>query len=165
MGNIPTIAYVTTRKGGRWELRQARTTDRGPRSRTLASFGVLTPEVIRLARRRSERPLTEAEIRRAARRAGAPVAKEAASAAAATLLAELAAGRSPPPPVMRILAEALPGSDEGPTEPERAVAPWLVATPEERGDALRDLLLLADRLPTPRRPSVLSFPRIESSAA
>ena len=39
------------------------------------------------------------------------------------------------------------------------VAPWIGAPAAERGDVLRDLLLLADRLPSRRSPQ-LTFPRL-----
>ncbi|MEX2193779.1 MAG: hypothetical protein WD844_00705 [Thermoleophilaceae bacterium] len=138
-------------------------TDRGPRSRTLASFRTLTPEVIEHARRRAERPLSDADVRQAARCAGAPIAKSPVTAAAASLLAELAAGHRPPPAVARLLSEAVSSSDEGPSDSERAVAPWIAAGAEERGHALRDLLLLADRFPGPSRRGALVFPRIRST--
>lgn len=163
VGILPTMAYVTARRSGGWELREARNTERGPRSRTLASFRTLTPVVIDLAIRRSESALTEADVRRAANRAGAPIARSNASAAGAALLAELAAGRRPSPPVARLLVEALSSPGGTPSDPERDVAGWIGATFEERGHALYDLLLLTDRLPVRPRRSTFSFPRIQSS--
>ncbi|HEY7952209.1 MAG TPA: hypothetical protein VID70_04425 [Solirubrobacteraceae bacterium] len=42
---------------------------------------------------------------------------------------------------------------------------WIGATPQERGEALRDLLLLTDRLPVgPRRAAESSFPRLRPRA-
>jgi hypothetical protein len=158
------MAYIVSRRSGSWELRESRSTEQGPRSRTLASFRTLTPDVVERARRRAGAPLSAAEIQRAASRAGVPIAGSAPNAAAAKLLAELAEGRAPSAPLRRLLVDALPGSDGGPTDAERAAAPWIAATPEDRGEALRDLLLLADRLPAPRRAAATRFPRIESSA-
>jgi hypothetical protein len=123
---------------------------------------VLTPDVVTHALERAELPLTEDEVRRAARRAGAPVALAPADEAAATLIGELAAGRRPRPALARALADALPGPrrHENASDAERAVAPWIGTSLEERGEALRDLLLLADRLPARRRGRTLRFPRL-----
>ncbi len=44
----------------------------------------------------------------------------------------------------------------------RVATNWITATERQRGDALRDLLLLADRLPYDRTEECLRFPRIES---
>lgn len=151
------MPYVVSRGSGRWELREASATASGPRSRTLASFRVLTPEVVSHALERSERPLSSAEIRRAAERAGVPIQRPAADDAAARLLAELSQGRGPSARIGHLLVDALSPQSRGATDSERAVAPWIAATLAERGEALRDLLLLADRLPSPaaaaRRPS------------
>jgi len=156
------MAYVTPRKGDRWEIREAVSTEEGPRSRTLASFRELTPDVVEHARERARHPLTADELRRAARRAGAPVALPAADEAAAILLDELAAGREPRPALARALAEALPRPRPRAraSDAQRAVAPWIRASLEERGEALRDLLLLADRIPPRRRRRGPRFPRV-----
>jgi hypothetical protein len=151
------MAYVVHRPGGRWEVRESRATPEGPRSRTLATFTTLTPEVIERAAARSSRALAPEALRRLAARAGAPVARPPADEAAARLLAELARGNRPSPAIHRVLAKAL-GDAEGPGEAEEAVAPWLLATPEERGRALRELLDLTDSFPVRRRPDTLAFP-------
>lgn len=158
--------YVVPRKNGAWELRESASTAAGPRSRTLASFRTLTPEVVERARSRAMKPADAAEIRRAAARAGAPVAASDADAAAGTLLEELARGRAPRPMLRALLADAL-GDARRPTPSDsaRAAAPWVAASAHERGAALRDLLLLADRLPAPRTPPRRSFPRIASGPA
>lgn len=158
------MAYVVSRRSGTWELRESRATKRGPRSRTLASFRTLTPEVVEHAVRRSDGSLSEADIYRAASRAGAPVARAAPDAAAAELLRELTAGRQPSPALRRLLLDALARAGDGPSDAERAAARWIAATADERGEALKDLLLLADRLPAATRSSPPTrFPRIRSS--
>lgn len=174
------MAYVVSRPAGAWELRESRATSRGPRSRTLASFRTLTAEVVEHARERSEGGLTRSEARAAAHRAGAPVALDAPDAAAATLIRELDRGRAPRPALLRALAAVLsdegrPGlrtSSVGPTEPgeaisanARAAASWASAAPVEHGAALRDLLLLADRLPHPARTGAIGFPRLPAASA
>ena len=156
------MACITSRKNGRWELRESVSTERGPRSRTLASFRELTPQVLAHARARADHPLTEAEVVRAARRAGAPIAPDPVGERAAGLLADLVSGRRPRPALARLLRSALGEGGESPSHAELAVARWIGASAEERGETLRDLLLLADRLPAPRRRRP-RFPRIASS--
>jgi hypothetical protein len=157
------MAYVVQRRSGSWELRESRSTPAGPRSRTLASFRTLTPEVIDHPIGRSEDSLTPTAVRQVAARAGAPVGRSGPDAAAAALLAELSEGRTPSSGLRRLLADAISGGGDAPTEAERAAAPWIAATLEAKGEALRDLLLLADRLPVPRRGAAPAFPRIASA--
>lgn len=161
--------YATPRRHGSWELRESVSTPAGPRSRTLASFRTLTPDVVERARERSSKRVDAATVRRAARRAGAPVAAGDADRAAGELLAALARGRAPRPPLGALLADALGGGGAQPPAPSdsaRSAGPWVAASLDERGEALRDLLLLADRLPPPRtlatRPM---FPPIDSGRA
>ncbi|HYI98957.1 MAG TPA: hypothetical protein VEX36_04670 [Thermoleophilaceae bacterium] len=109
------------------------------------------------------------DVRHAARRAGAPIDLAVADRAAGELLRELVDGREPHPVLRQLLIDALQagpparlGEPAGPVRaaptPElldnaRASAAWLTATPAERGDALYDLLLLADRFPRARSTS------------
>jgi hypothetical protein len=151
---------VVRRPRGRWEIRESRWTPRGPRSRTLADFTVLTPSVVARARRAAAAPVSETQLWEAARRAGAPARPSPADDAARTLLAELAAGRPPAPGLRRLLAERL-ATPLATDAVGGGVVDWLAASPAERGEALRDLLALTDRLPVPpRRP--LRFPSIRS---
>lgn len=168
------MAYIVARPGERWEVRESRSTPAGPRSRTLATFRTLTPEVIEQVGARSSGPLDPRELRRAALRAGAPVAGGSADRAAGELLAELAGGRRPRPGLRALLLDALadkrPGAP-GTSDSARAAARWASATPRERGETLRDLLLLADHLPprrrtaSPRRSASPRFPRVRSTPA
>jgi hypothetical protein len=144
------MAYVVRRPNGGFEVRESRSTARGPRSRTLAGFAVLTDDVVARARSRSDRPPDPGALRDAAVRAGAPVAASPADRAALQLAAELAAGQRVAPGLRRALLGQLQGG--GDAEPLR----WATVPDEERGRALRDLLLLADRLPH-RRPGPLRF--------
>jgi len=156
------MAYVVSSRPGRWEIRESHRTGAGPRARTLASFAELNTEVIEHARERALTPLDPAEIRRLAYRAGAPVAESDAERAARGLLAGLAAGKRPRRALRRLLSDALEADNEPASDAARAAAAWLAADAAERGAALRDLLLLADRLPAPRRPATLSFPSFEA---
>jgi hypothetical protein len=182
---MPTMAYVTARKNGTWELRESTSTDDGPRSRTLASFRTLSSDVVEHALGRAENPLTAEDVRDAARRAGAPVDLAAADRAAGDLLRELADGNQPHPILRALLIDALQegppmrlgearrsrASQEAADLPfetphnARASAAWLTRTPAERGATLEDLLLLADKLPHDRRVGErLRFPRLDAAA-
>jgi len=159
------MAYIVARKTGTWEIRESRNTDAGPRSRTLATFRTLTPDVIERAMARSSKNLDTSELRNAARRAGAPVATSASDRAAGELLAQLADGHRPRPLLGRLLAKALSADGSQPTDNAEAAAAWIVASPERRGETLRDLLLLVDHLPRTRMPERPLFPRIASRPA
>ncbi len=159
------MAYVVARKTGAWEIRESYSTDAGPRSRTLVSFRTLTPEVIQRARNRSSQELDVDELRKAARRAGAPVVGPGSDAAAGELLAELAAGRRPRPLLARLLVQALSNDETQPIDNAQAAAAWISASPERRGETLRDLLLLVDHLPRRSPHERARFPRIASRAA
>ena len=168
MGILPTMAYVVTRPAGAWELRESRSTPSGPRARTLATFRTLTPETIEHARARATLPLLEADVRRAAHRVGAPVSQPTPDRAAAELLAELSAGRSPRQPLARLLRDVLEGLPDSAaaatiSDSARAAAAWVNASPERRGESLRDLLLLTDRLPPSRAVRSKRFPRLRST--
>jgi hypothetical protein len=154
------MAFVVAHRGGTWEIRESRATPAGPRSHTLASFRTLTAEVIQKAQERASKPLDRQELRRAADRVGAPVASSPSDRVTSELLMELAAGRRPRPALQRLLIDVLRGQRDGSSDSARAAAGWIGATPQQRGEALRDLLLLADRLPRRRRPPQLSFPPI-----
>jgi hypothetical protein len=158
------MAYVTLHPSGTWEVRESHVTPAGPRSRTLATFDELDDEVISRARARATEPLAAETIRAAARRAGAHVAPPAPDRAAAELVAGLEAGRSPRPGLRRLLEEALAGPPDPATSNARAAAAWIPASPRERGDALRDLLELTDRLPAQRRAKRRRAPRLDSSS-
>jgi hypothetical protein len=159
------MAYVVARPGGAWEIRESRTTPAGPRGRTLATFRTLTHEVVEHARERSSRPLREQKLREIALRAGAPVAARRPNQAAGELLAELAGGSRPRPVLGRLLVDAIdPSAAERVSDSARAAARWVAASPAQRGETLRDLLLLTDRLPAARAAPPRRFPRIESAA-
>jgi hypothetical protein len=159
------MAYIVARKTGAWEIRESRSTDAGPRSRTLAGFRSLTPEVIARAQERSTKRLNTDELRKAARRAGAPVAAPTSDRAAGDLLSELAAGHRPRASLARLLVKALSADGTQPTDNAEAAAAWIAASSERRGETLRDLLLLVDHLPKARTPERASFPRIASRPA
>jgi hypothetical protein len=159
------MAYIVARNSGAWEIRESHSTDAGPRSRTLASFRSLTPEVIEHAQARSTKRLDPGELRKAAHRAGAPVTATPSDRAAGDLLAQLAAGHRPRPLLARLLAKALSADGSQPADNNaESAAAWIAASPERRGETLRDLLLLVDNLPRARAPERARFPRIASRA-
>lgn len=164
------MAFVVPTRRGSYEIRESRNTDKGPRSQTLVSFRELTDDVIEKARGKAAKPPTAEELRRAARRAGAPVAREPVEQSARELIAELARGKRLDPTLRQILLEMLQkgyredAAASPKNEAARAMALWMAATPDERGRALFDLLLLADALPSGgRRGKPLRFPRLDST--
>jgi len=159
------MAYVVPRSNGSWEIRESHVTAKGPRSRTLVTFRTLTPEAIEHARARASRPLDGDALRRAARRAGAPVALPEADMAAAELLRTLTEGERPRPALERALRDALAAGARSATSNAQAAAAWVGVSPQRRGEALRDLLRLADSVPVRRKGEREGFPRIESRPA
>lgn len=155
------MTFVVSRPRGVWELRTSTATPRGPRSRTLVSFRELNARALQHALDRSSGGLTAAEIRDAASRAGAPVAPEPARRAAAQLIAELAGGATLPEGWKPVLDELLAGGD-GHGGSADVIGEWADAGLERRGEALRDLLLLADAIPSPPRQEPLAFPGFSS---
>lgn len=163
------MAFIVPTKRGTFEIRESRSTPAGPRSRTLASFKELTDETIEKARERADKPPTADQLREAALRAGAPIAPMPIDRAARDLLGKLAKGQRPEPMLKRLLLDALVNEDRSDRPTDRAatvsdaarsVSEWVGASAKERGDALEDLLLLADALPLRRRPETIGFPRL-----
>lgn len=166
------MAYVVATKPGRYEVRESISTPKGPRSRTLASFRELTAETIERVRDKSQKPPTAEELTRLALRAGAPVRGSELNRAASETLRRIASGEQPDPKLRRLLVDALsqPEPENQPSKPRnvvsdpaRAAAQWVGASSEDRADALRDLLELADALPIRLRPHEIGFPRLRSS--
>jgi hypothetical protein len=163
------MAYVVPTKRGEFEVRESRSTPKGPRSRTLATFKELDDKVIEKARARAAKPPSADELRHAARRAGATVAPEPVDRAARELIAELGRGSHLDPTLRHLLLDLLQKDDRNGSPPAasdaaHAVAEWMASTPEERGRTLYDLLLLADALPhRGRRGKPLRFPRLDSN--
>jgi hypothetical protein len=157
------MAYVVRRPGDRWEIRESVTTPNGPRARSLASFRTLDVAVLDRAERAAVTRFDRPNVVAAARRAGAPIEAPAADRLARDLLLELRAGRLPKPGLRTVLDERL--SRVGPPavvdDPESA-AQWIGVSDEERGQALRELVELGDRLPPPKRRR-LRFPPVASA--
>jgi hypothetical protein len=67
------MAYVVGRRGGRFEIRESFHTSKGPRSRTLVGFNVLSDDILAAAARRAQRSFDAEAVIHSARRAGARV--------------------------------------------------------------------------------------------
>jgi hypothetical protein len=150
------MAFVTPIRNGAFEVRESRSTPDGPRSRTLASFRELDEATIEKTIERAEKPLSREELVRGALRAGATVSVPPVDEAARALLRSIARGEHPDRKLRRLLLGSLAG--EGSSAEE-----WLGASSAEHGNALRDLLLLADAVPTRRRSNKIAFPRLDST--
>jgi hypothetical protein len=162
------MAYVVPTKRGTFEVRESHVTPNGPRSRTLATFREMTDEVIEKARSRASKPLETEELTSAAARAGAPVPGTPVDQAARETLRLLASGEQLDPMLRALLLDAL---DPAPgvaarsavvSDAARSATEWIGASPERRGEALRDLLELGDALPVLIRSDEIGFPRLRS---
>lgn len=153
-------------------MRESISTPQGPRSRTLGSFRELTPEVVERVQGKSKKPLTAAELTRSALRAGAPVRGSQLDEAAGETLRRIANGEQPDPKLRRLLIDALSNQDPDPqttrsrslvSDAARAASQWVGVGAEDRAQALRELLELADALPIRVRPPEIGFPRLHST--
>jgi len=142
------MAYLYVRKTGRVEIREAHSTDRGPRSRTLASFrGALTEAHLERAESAATRPFDREAIRRRARELGLAVVRSTADAEARALLARLRSGAPIDPVLVGVLREQLDARRTAPVPDELGdVVEWIGASDAERGRALRDVLRLYDTI-------------------
>jgi hypothetical protein len=150
------MAFVTAGRNGAFEVRESRMTPEGPRSRTLATFRELDTGTIERVIAKADKPPSREELVQAALKAGATVAGRPVDEAARALLRSIARGEQPDRKLHRRLVGALSGEGNSAEE-------WLGTSPAERGDALRDLLLLADAVPARARARKLDFPRLDST--
>ena len=142
------MAYLYVRKSGRVEIREAHSTPRGPRSRTLASFqGALTEEHLDRAESASARAFDREGIRARARELGVPLARSSADGPAHALIARLRSSARLDPVLVSVLREQIEGRQAAPVSDEVAdVIEWIGASEHERGRALRDVLRLYDKI-------------------
>ena len=162
------MAYLVTCPGNRTEIRESRSTPRGPRSRQLVRFrGPLTPAILARAAERASRPFDANALMRRARALGIPVESRAPEKEARALLARLRR-QDPIDPVMAgLLLSALENVVTEPApEPLAEVSEWIGASAAERGAALRDLLdaygRIAASAPPRRERRRRPFPRFSS---
>jgi len=149
------MAFVVKRGSGRWEIRESASTPDGPRSRTLATFEVLTTAVLEAAQVRASQPFGADELANKAARAGAAVQLSQADRLARQLLAELSNDRRPSRGLTAELRESL---TEGSHRPEPAG--WVGETDQVRGRTLAELMDLTDGLPGEWRPGPLKMPEL-----
>ena len=154
------MAYLVKRPGDRIEIRESRSTTRGPRSRQLTRFlGALTPAVLARAEAQASRTFDPAALVRRARVMGIPVAAQARESEARALLARLRRGDPIDPVMAGLLARALEGIATTPVPEHLAEASeWIGSTPAARGSALRDLLDTFGRIAA-SRPARRTRPR------
>jgi hypothetical protein len=147
------MAYLVRRPDGKLEIREAVSTRRGPRSRTLSSFrGALTPERLERAAARATRPFDRTALAERAAALALPVTFRREDRAARELLAAIRAGAPIDPVLVTLLKDALAGLPcARAPEALAEVAEWVGAGEAERGRALRDLLRLSDRIASSRR--------------
>ena len=161
------MAYLYLRRGGRVEIREARSTPRGPRSRTLASFqGALTDAHLERAASAAARPVDRDALRRRAQQLGVPVVRASADAEARALIARLRRGDRLDPVLAGLLRERLEDHADARVPDDVAdVVPWIGASAHERGRTLRDVLRLYDTIARSRGdvgvPERERFPRFE----
>jgi hypothetical protein len=162
------MAYLYLRKGGRTEIREAHSTARGPRSRTLVSFrGPLRIEHLDRAETAARRPFDRVALLRRARELGVAVEASPADVAARELIASLRRGTALDPRLAALLRAQLAALPATPLPDELAeAAEWIGTSEFERGRALRDVLRLYDVIARSRDPvreaPVPRFPRFAS---
>jgi hypothetical protein len=165
------MAYLYQRKSGRTEIREAHSTERGPRSRTLVSFrGSLRPEHLDRAEAAARRPFDRDALRRRARELGVAVEAPCADGAARELIARLRRGASLDARLAALLRDQLSALPAHALPEELAeTAEWIGASEHERGRALRDVLRLYDAIARSREPVRAApeprFPRFASRPA
>ncbi|HUR48923.1 MAG TPA: hypothetical protein VMY88_05230 [Acidimicrobiales bacterium] len=151
------MAFVVRRPKDRWEIREAVSTDSGPRSRTLATFSVLTRETLELARERATTDFDDTHTVGSASRAGAPVQLRRADQLARELLREIAEGERPSVALTQELQAALPDRSH---RPEGAT--WVGSSLEARGETVADLLSAANAFPGEWKPGPLEMPLLRA---
>jgi len=163
------MAYVVARPGHRegratirYEIRESVSTPAGPRSRSLATFRVLTADVVARAAERAQRPFDAEKIRARAAALGAPRHSNDAATTATALLAQLRNGESLPPVFVAELRRALPDTLVPVPDSLESAVDWIGVDDATRGRALRELLDVAGRIPVRPRPPTSSFPRLSS---
>jgi hypothetical protein len=153
------MAFAVARPNGTFEIRESRTTSKGPRARTLVTFHVLDEDVLARLEERADRGVDRAEVVASARRAGAPIRvhESAADGAARALIRECITGRFPSPAVAAVVKAVVPTHDI--SDAVLDAVEWMGASEVRRSDALRDLLELGDRFPAPSA-KALRFPHL-----
>jgi len=159
------------RQGNAYEIRECRSTERGPRQYTLARFtGVLTPEVLDEASARAHQPFDARKLVASARGRDIAVSTRRSDTSARHLLAEVRSGHAIEPRLVALLKQALSIMEEKPLPEHLAdAAEWIGKSDAARGKAFRGLLRAASRVIRSRGPHRAQqdepFPRFSSGEA
>ena len=141
------MAYLLRRTGGSVQIRECIRTERGPRSRMLASFrGALNDHALDQAAHEAVRPFDREDLIARAQIMGVEWTPST-SVAARQLVKRLRRGRTLDPVLVGLLRESL--SDMVETELADDLdeaADWVGTSDEERGATLRGLLRLSDAI-------------------
>ena len=163
------MAYLVRRSPTRVEIRESRSTSKGPRSRVLGSFPqALTADVLEGAAEKAGRPFDAASLRSRARVMGIPVLERSREPEAHALLSRLRRRDPIDPVLLTCLRRALAKLPES-SIPEslEEVSEWIGASTAQRGAALRELLDLYGRITQSRPPRRdrprQGFPRFSSN--
>jgi hypothetical protein len=157
------MAFVVVRRDGRFEIRESVTTPNGPRARTLATFRELTDSVLERAESNACRPFDRTQVERRAISAGASRDTRDVARRAHALLADLHSGHRLPPILAGALALELAAAGGALPDTLPPLSDWLGASTRQRGEALRDLLRMTDRIPQRQQPRRRPFPRLASA--
>ena len=141
------MAYLVRRAGGNVQIRECVRTERGPRSRMLASFrGALNDHALDQAARNAVRPLDREDLIAKAQTMGVAWTSST-SAAARQLVKRLRRGRTLDPVLVGLLKERLSEMMEAELADDLdEAADWVGTSDEERGATLRGLLRLSDAI-------------------
>ena len=158
------MAYVVGRPDERWDLRESDSTRRAPKPHARELQGA-DPQDPEHARDRSSKPL---EMSDPQRRQACWVLRSSPATWTVPLGNCWPRSRPGGRPAVRFAASWSTRSSQarqGRPTSARGAARWAASTPAQRGETLRDLLELADRLPPARRSGQQRFPRIDSRPA
>jgi len=141
------MAYLVRRGGGKVQIRECVRTERGPRSRMLASFhGALDDHALDQAARKAVRPLDREDLIAKAQTMGVGWTSST-SVAARQLVKRLRRGRTLDPVLVRLLKQSLSDMMEAELADDLdEAADWVGTSDEERGATLRGLLRLSDAI-------------------
>jgi hypothetical protein len=141
------MAYLVRQASGTVQIRESVRTDRGPRSRMLASFrGALNDHVLDQAARKALRPLDREDLIAKAQTMGVGWTLST-STAARQLVRRLRRGPTLDPVLVGLLRRSLSGMMETElAEDLDEAADWVGTSDEERGATLRGLLRLSDAI-------------------
>lgn len=157
------------KQGDRFEIRECRSTDDGPRQRILVRFDrILTPEILDDAEALASRPFHRDALIARARARGIPTTEERRCGEARLFVGALRKRPRLRPGLVQLLRDELSRFESRPLPDHlEDAAEWLGASEAARGKALRGLLRTASRVARSRDPQNEPprplFPRISSA--